>query len=167
MIDYADIVRKFHCDHLSSWANRVKLHSFTFVLQKLICSHGSNTSRERNTKISGDYEIEKKQRYLPRSEMGNGPSWEINCNLQLDDCPVWAASKYESSKMCLVYSTRCRPGLIQLGNIPLQLLRCISGQVAGPQVSLFRMVHSLSGISVEESERLAFGQGVVFTVLSC
>ena len=166
MIDYADVVQKFHCEHSSSWASTVKLNSSTFVLQDLICSHGSNTSRERYTKIRGDYETEKK-RYLPGNEMGKGPSWKINCNLQLDDCPVWAAPKYESSKLCLVYSTRCRPGLIQLGNSPLQLLWCISGQVAGCQVSLVMMAHSLSGISVEESETLAFRQGIVFTVLSC
>ena len=167
MIDCGDIVRKFHFSHLSSWANRVKLHSSTFVLQELICSHGCNTSSERNTNIRGDFETGKNQRYLRGSEMVKGPSCEINYILQLEECTWVAAAKYERPTLCLVYSTRCRPGLTHVGNIPLQLLRCISGQVAGPQVSLVMMVHSLSRISVEESQRLAFGQGIVFTVLSC
>ena len=166
MIDYADVVQKFHCEHLSSWASRVKLHSSTFVLQELICSHGCNTSRERNTNTREDYETGKKQPYLRRSEMVKGPSCKINCNLQLDECTVWAAAKYESSTLCLVHSTRCGPGPTHVGNIPLQLLLCISGQVAGPQVSLVIMVYSLSTMSVEESEKLAFDQRIVFTVLS-
>ena len=88
MIDYADVVQKFHCEHLSSWASRVKLNSSTFVLQKLICSHGCNTSSKRNTNIRVDYETGKKQPHLRGSEMVKGPSWEINCNLQLDECTV-------------------------------------------------------------------------------
>ena len=64
--------------------------------------------------------------------MVKGPSWEINCNLQLDECTVWAAAKYESSTLCLVHSTKCKPGLTHVGNIQLQLLRGISGYVAGP-----------------------------------
>ena len=166
MIDYNDEVQKFHCEHLPSWASRVKLHNSTLVLEKLICSHGCNTSRERNTNIRGDYETGKKQPYLRGSEMVKGPSWEINCNLQLDECTVWAAAKYESSTLCLVHSTRCRPRLMHVGDFTLQLPRCISGQVAGPQVSLVMMVHSLTGMSMEESERLAFGQRIVFTVIS-
>ena len=166
-IDYADVVQKFHFEHLSSWGTRVKLHSSTFVLQELICSHGSNTSRERNTNIRGDYGTGKNQRDLRGIEMVKGRSCEINWNLQLDECTVWAGAKYERSTLCLVHSTRCRPGLTHLGNIPLQLVRWISGQVAGPQVSLVMMVDSLSGISVEENERFAFGHGIVFTVLSC
>ena len=88
MIDYADVVQKIHCEHLSSLGSRVKLHSSTFVLEELTCSHGCNTSRERNTNITGNYETEKKQPYLHRSEMVKGPSCEINCNLQLDECTV-------------------------------------------------------------------------------
>ena len=83
--------------------------------------------------------------------MAKGRSCEINCNLQLDACAVSAAAKYESSILRLIHSTRCRPGLTHVGNIPLQLLRCISGQVTGPQVSLVMMVHSLTGMSMEES----------------
>ena len=166
MIDYNDEVQKFHCEHLPSWASRVKLHNSTLVLEKLICSHGCNTSRERNTNIRGDYETGKKQPYLRGSEMVKGPSWEINCNLQLDECTVWAAAKYESSTLSLVHSRRCKPGMTHVGNNPLQLLRCISGWVACPQGSLVIIVHSLSGISVEESERLAFGKRIAFTVLS-
>ena len=67
--------------------------------------------------------------------------------------------------LCLLHSTRCRLGLTHVANIPLQLLQCISGQVARPQVSLVMMVYSLTGMSVEESERLAFGQRIVFIVL--
>ena len=166
MIDYAHVVQKFHCEHLSTWASRVKLHSSTFVLQELICSHGCNTSSERNTNIREDYETGKKQPYLRGSEMVKGPSWEINCNLQLDECTVWAAAKYESSTLCLVHSRRCKSGMRHVGNNPLQLLRRISRRVAGPQGSVVMMVRSLTGISVEESERLAFGQRIVFTVLS-
>ena len=164
MIDYADAIQKFHCE-LLSWARRVKLHSWTFALEELISSNGCNTSRERNTNIRGDYETGKKQRYLRGSEMVKGPSCEINCNLQLDECTVWAAAKHENSTLCLIHSTRCRPGLTHAGKIPLQLLECISGQVAGPQGSLVMMVYSLTGMSVEESERLAFGQRIVFIVL--
>ena len=151
MIDYADIVRKFHCENLSSWASRVKLRSFTFVLEELICSHRCNTSRERNTNIRGDFETGKKQPYLRGSEMVKGPSCEINCNLELEECTVWAASKYESSTLCLVHSMRCRPGLTHVPNILLELLRCISCQLAGPQVNLVMIVHSLTGMSLEES----------------
>ena len=97
MIDYADVVQKFHCEHLSSWASRVKLHSSTFVLQELICSHGGNTWRERNTNIRGDFESGKKQLYLRGSEMVKEPSCENNWNLQLEECTVWADAKYESS----------------------------------------------------------------------
>ena len=166
MIEYPDVVQKFHCENLSCWASSVNLQSSTFVLQELICSHGCNTSRERNTNIRGDYETGKKQPYLRGSEMVKGPSCEINCNLQLDECTVWAAAKYESYTLCLVHSTRSRPGLTHVRNIPFELLWCISRQVAGPQHSLVMMVHSLSGMSIEESERLAFGQIIVFTVLS-
>ena len=74
--------------------------------------------------------------------------------------------KYESSTLCLVHLTRCRPGLTHVGNILLQLLRCISGKVADPQVSLVMMVDSLSAMSLEESEKLTFGQRIVFIVLS-
>ena len=166
MIDHANVIQKFRCEYLWSWASRVKLHNSTLVLEKLICSHGCNTSRERNTNIRGDYETGKKQPYLRGSEMVKGPSCEINCNLQLDECTVWAAAKYESSTLCLVHSRRCKPGMRHVGNNPLQLLRRISCRVADPQGSLVMMVRSLTGISVEESERLAFGQRVVFIVLS-
>ena len=88
MIDYADVVQKFHCEHLSSFASMVKLHSSTFVLQELICSHGCNTSSERNTNTREDYETGKKQPYLRGSEMVKGPSCKINCNLQLDEWTV-------------------------------------------------------------------------------
>ena len=36
--------------------------------------------------------------------------------------------------MCLVHSTRCRPGLTHAGNITFQLLQCPSGQESGPTV---------------------------------
>ena len=166
MLDYHDAVQKIHCELLSSCASWGNLHSSTLVLEEHICCHGCSTSRERNTNIREDYETGKKQPYLRGSEMVKGPSWEINCNLQLDECTVWAAAKYESSTLCLVHSTRCGPGPTHVGNIPLQLLLCISGQVAGPQVSLVIMVYSLSTMSVEESEKLAFDQRIVFTVLS-
>ena len=64
--------------------------------------------------------------------MAKGQSCEINCNLQLDACTVSAAAKYESSILRLIHLTRCRPGLTHVGNIPLQLVWCIYGQVAGP-----------------------------------
>ena len=89
----------------------------------------------------------------------NFASWADHCN-------VTAAGKYEGSTLRLVHSTRCRPGLTHVRNIPFELLWCISCQVAGPEDSLVIMVHSLSGMSIEESERLAFGQIIVFTVLS-
>ena len=49
--------------------------------------------------------------------------------------------------------------------IPLQLLRCPSGNVAGPEVGLFITVSSVTDMAVKESERLAFGKGIVFIVL--
>ena len=49
---------------------------------------------------------------------------------------MWAAAKYESFTLCLVHSRRCRPGRTHVGKIPLQLLRCTSGNVAGPEVGL-------------------------------
>ena len=54
---------------------------------------------------------------------------------------------------------------MHVGNIPLQLLRCISDEVAGPQVSLVMIVYSLTGISMKESETLAFGRWFAFKVL--
>ena len=97
--------------------------------------------------------------------MAKGRSCEINCNLQLDACAVSAAAKYESSILRLIHSTRCRPGLTHVGNIPLQLLWCISGQEAGLQISWVMTVCSLTGMLVEESEKLAFGKRIVFIVL--
>ena len=45
---------------------------------------------------------------------------------------LYAATIWEQSILCLVHSTRCRPGLTQT-NIPLEQLRCTSGQGPGPQ----------------------------------
>ena len=45
---------------------------------------------------------------------------------------LYAATIWEQSMLCLVHSTRCRPGLTQT-DIPLQQLRCTSGQGAGPR----------------------------------
>ena len=85
--------------------------------------------------------------------------------MQLDECTVWAAAKCKSFTLSLVYSVRCWPDLTHVGNIPLQLLGCISDQVAGPQVSLVMIVYSLTGIFMKESETLAFGQRFPFIVL--
>ena len=53
MIDYAEVVQKFHCEHSSSWASTVKLNSSTFVLQDLICSHGSTHQEKDILKLEG------------------------------------------------------------------------------------------------------------------
>ena len=50
-------------------------------------------------------------------------------------------TKSERSTMSLAHSTRCRPGLTHAGNTPLQLLRCSSGQGAGPRVSSGMSLH--------------------------
>ena len=68
-------------------------------------------------------------------------SCEANCNLQADECTVLAATKYERSTMSLAHLTRRRPGLTHAGNTPLQLLRCSSGQGAGPRVSSGMSLH--------------------------
>ena len=165
MIDYADAVQEFHSELLSCWPSRVKLRSSNFVLQEVWRSHGCNTSRERNTNIRGGNETEKKEYYLRRSEMVKGPSCEIKFNLQLDECIMWAAAKYESFTLCVVHLTNCRPGLTHVGIIPLQLLRCTSGQVTGPQVSWVMTVYSLICMPVEKRERLALGQMILLIVL--
>ena len=85
--------------------------------------------------------------------------------MQLDECTGWAAAKCKSFTLSLVYSARCWPDLTHVGNIPLQLLRCISDEVAGPQVSLVTIVYSLTDISMKESETLAFGRWFAFKVL--
>ena len=50
------------------------------------------------------------------------PDWRV----------LYAATIWEQSMLCLVHSMRCRPGLKQT-DIPLQQLRCTSGQGAGPR----------------------------------
>ena len=78
------------------------------------------------------------------SEVVKETSCEANCNLQPDECIVWAATKYERSTMCLVLSVGISPGLAYAGNILLQLLQCTSGQGAGPQVSSAMFIHVFS-----------------------
>ena len=43
--------------------------------------------------------------------MVKGPSCQINYNLQIDECTVWAAANYESSTLCLVHSRDVGQGL--------------------------------------------------------
>ena len=54
---------------------------------------------------------------------------------------------------------------MHVGDILLQLLRCTSGQVAGPQVSWDMADYSLTDVLVEKNERLSFGQSILFIVL--
>ena len=70
-----------------------------------------------------------------------------------------------NSTLCLVYSTRCRPGLTHVADILLQLSQCTSGQVAGPQVSWDVTYYGLTDVPVAKSERLAFGQSIPSIVL--
>ena len=50
-------------------------------------------------------------------------------------------------------------------DILLQLLRCTSGQVAGPQVSWDMADYSLTDVPVEKNERFSFGQSILCIVL--
>ena len=61
----------------------------------------------------GDYKTGSNGHYSHETKMVKGPSCEVNCNLQLDQCTVWEAVKWKSSTLCLVYSTRY-PRLTQL-----------------------------------------------------
>ena len=165
MTNYVGAVKEFFSELLSSWAIRVKIYSLNSVLQELRCSHKCNTSRERNTKIKSYYKTGSNEHYSRGSEMIKGPSFEINCNLQLDECTVWVAAKYKSSTSFLANLTRSRPGLTHVGNIPLELLRYTSGQVAGPQFTWGMTVYSLTDIPLEESKSLAFNPRIPFIVL--
>ena len=165
MTDYVGAVKEFFSELLSSWAIRVKIYSLNFVLQELRCTHKYNASRERNTKIRNDCKTGSNEHYSRGSKMIKGRSFEIHCILQLDECTVWVAAKYESSTSFLVHLTRSRPGLTHVGNIPLELLWYTSGQVAGPQVTWGMTVYSLTDIRLEESKSLAFNPRIPFIVL--
>ena len=103
MTDYVGAVKKFFSELLSSWAIRVKIYSLNFVLQELRCSHKCKASRERNTKIRTYCKTGSNEHYSRESEMIKRPSFEIHCNLQLDECTVWVAAKYESSTSFLAH----------------------------------------------------------------
>ena len=132
MIDYVGAVQEFPPELLRSWASKVKLHSSNFVFQDLRRSHLCNTSRERTTNIRGDYKNWNNEHYSQQSEVIMRSSCKIKCNLQLDEWVVSEATKFEGSTLYVIHSTRCRPGLTHVGNIPLQLLQCTSGQMVGP-----------------------------------
>ena len=95
-------------------------------------------------------------------------NFEVNCNLQPDECTVRAVTKYERSTMCLVHSSRCRLELTHGENVPLQLLRCTSGQADGSRLSscfLWTFAHrgriinlspGLVAMYMESRERLHF-----------
>ena len=67
----------------------------------------------------------KKHSNSKETEMRDSSTWDP------DWCALYAATIWEQSMLCLVYSTRCKPGLTQT-DIPLQHLWCTSGQGAGP-----------------------------------
>ena len=73
-----------------------------------------------------------------------GTSYKVNCYLQPNDCTSWAGMKYERSTTCLVYSTRCRPGIMHAGIILLSLLRCTSVQGTDLRVSSVMSVYVFS-----------------------
>ena len=60
------------------------------------------------------------------TEMRDSSTWDSDWRA------LYVATIWEQSMLCLVHSTRCRPGLTQT-DIPLQQLRCTSGQGAGPR----------------------------------
>ena len=60
------------------------------------------------------------------TEMRDSSTWDPDWRV------LYAATIWEQSILCLVHLTRCRPGLTQT-DIPLQQLRCTSGQGAGPR----------------------------------
>ena len=54
---------------------------------------------------------------------------------------------------------------MHVGDILLQLLRCTSGHVAGPQVGWDMVDYSLAEVPVEKKERFSFGQRILFIML--
>ena len=84
---------------------------------------------------SHDLELKVKVKKDNNSKRVKGLSSQLSYNLQQNDSTVLAATKLKRSTLCLVHSRSCRPGLTHAGNNPLQLQRCISGQVPGPRVS--------------------------------
>ena len=99
--------------------------------------------------------------YLVNTKVFKRPTCEVTCNLQPNECTVWAAANFESYTMCLVHLKRCGRGLTYEGKSPLQLQGSISGQRAGPRVSS----ESLIDIDVELRESLCFHQITLFIVL--
>ena len=68
----------------------------------------------------------KKHSNSKETEMRDSSTWDPDWRA------LYAATIWEQSILCLVHSTRCRPGLTQT-DIPMQQLRCTSGQGAGPR----------------------------------
>ena len=68
----------------------------------------------------------KKHSNSKETEMRDSSTWHPDWRA------LYAATIWEQSILCLVHSTRCRPGLTQT-DIPLQQLLCTSGQGAGPR----------------------------------
>ena len=69
----------------------------------------------------------KKHSNSKETEMRDSSTWDPDWRA------LYAATIWEQSILCLVHSTRCRPGLTQT-DIPMQQLRCTSGQGAGSRI---------------------------------
>ena len=67
----------------------------------------------------------KKHLNSKETEMRDSSFWDQDWHA------LYAATIWQQSMLCLAHSTRCRPGLTQK-DIPLQQLRCTSGQGTGP-----------------------------------
>ena len=87
-------------------------------------------NKKVSKKIKSSYFViaifSKKNSNSKETEMRDSSTWDPDWRA------LYAATIWEQSMLCLVHSTRCRPGLTQT-DIPLQQLQCTSGGGAGPR----------------------------------
>ena len=82
------------------------------------------------SKIKSSYLVihifSKKHSNSKKTEMRDSSTWDPDWRT------LYAATFWEQSMLCLLHSARCGASLTQT-DIPLQQLRCTSGQGAGPR----------------------------------
>ena len=107
----------------------VYIESLCFYYETKKYSDNLKMQNKKCLKIKSFYLVmvifSKKHSNSKETEMRDSSTWDPDWRA------LYAATIWEQSMLCLVHSTRCRPGLTQK-DIPLQL-QCTSGQGAGPR----------------------------------
>ena len=129
-----------YCYHLGWVESKYTLWIFSF--KRLVVAKNA-TYQEEDILTSERIRKLKTMKNSRGSEMLKRLSYDVNWNLKLDECTVWAAAKFGRFTLCLVHSKRCRPGFTHAVNIFFQMLRCTSSKVAGPHVSWDMTFYSL------------------------